>query len=109
LIPAKAAVRNSSLDFVKTIGRLYYQRKNNGNLALKMTTHFLDHVRTKYNLSTTSLDEEFVNRLSYKSGFSKEGLTGLVELISTFQLDPDLTDEQLLQFNKKIEEFYKRA
>jgi len=109
LIPAKAAVRNSSLDFVKTIGRLYYQRKDNGNLAHKMSTHFLDHVRTKYNLSTASLDEDFVNRLSYKSGFSKEGLTGLVNLIRTFQLDPYLTDEQLLQFNKKIEEFYKQA
>ena len=109
LIPAKAAVRNSSLDFVKTIGRLYYQRKDNGNLALKMTTHFLDHVRTKYNLPTASLDDDFVDRLSYKSGFSREGLAGLVGLIRTFQLDPYLTDEQLLQFNKKIEEFYKQA
>ena len=109
MIPARPVLRNSSLDFVKTIGRLYYQRKDNGNLAAKMSTHFLDHVRNRYNISTTTLDEDFIDRLSYKSGFDKEELKGLIDSIQTLSNDPDLEDEALLNFSRQIEEFYKKA
>ena len=71
MIPAVSTLRNSSLDFVKTIGQLYYQKKDNLNLANKMSVHFLSHVRTKYNLPTSFLNNEFVDKLSYKSGYNK--------------------------------------
>jgi len=109
IIPAKSVLRNSSLDFVKTIGRLYYQRRDNGNIAAKMSTHFFDHVRNKYNISTTVINEDFIDRLSYKSGFDKRELTVLINSTQTISNDPDLEDEALLIFNKQIEEFYKKA
>ena len=74
MIPVIAPVRNTSLDFVRTIGRLYYQRKDNLNLANKMSVHFLGHVRSKYNLQTSFLDQEFTDRLTYKSGYNKEAV-----------------------------------
>ena len=109
LIPAVQPLQNSSLDFAKTIGRLYYQQKDNGNLAFKMITQFLDHVRTKYNLSTSVLDDDFTERLAYKSGFDKEELKILIDEILVYQDNGTLTDESLLAFNKKMERFYKQA
>ena len=108
-IPVVEPPRNSSLDFVKTIGRLYYQQKDNSNLVSKMVTHFLDHVRTKYNLATSVLDDEFANRLSYKSGFNREALKDLLYDIKTSQDNAFLDDDALLALNKKIEAFYKQA
>ena len=105
MIMAKAAKTNSSLDFVKTIGRLYYQRRDNANLAGKMIAHFLDHVRSKYNIQTSSMDDEFRERLSYKSGAGREQTEAIVSAIRSLQGDPHPTDEDLLSFNKKIEEF----
>src|ERR1700744_1667255 len=60
-IPVIAALRNTSLDFVRTIGRLYFQRRDNFNLAMKMVAHFQDQVRTRFHLAATSLDEAFVD------------------------------------------------
>ena len=109
LIPILQPLNNSSLDFVKTIGRLYYQQKDNGNLVSKMITHFLDHVRVKYNLPTSVLNDDFVDRLSYKSGYNKSEMKSLVDDIKLYQQDPFCSDDELLLLNKKMEVFYKQA
>ncbi|HVM89936.1 MAG TPA: hypothetical protein VMT76_17240 [Puia sp.] len=108
-IPDSIPLRNTSLDFVKTVGRLYYQQKDNLNLAYKMSVHFLSHVRTKYNLPTSNLDKDFAERLSYKSGYGKIATKELVDYIKVIQQQQSLSDEGLLEFNKKIEEFYKQT
>jgi hypothetical protein len=109
MIAAIVPLRNSSLDFVKTVGRLYYQQKDNLNLAHKMSAHFLNHLRTKYNLPTSNLDDDFAERLSYKSGFDKTLTKELVEHIKTIQQQQSLANEDLLALNKKIEAFYKQT
>src|SRR5260221_4004882 len=50
-------LRNASEDFVKTVGGLYFQQKNNQNLAIKMTHAFLENIRSDYNIPTSILDE----------------------------------------------------
>ncbi|HTQ28768.1 MAG TPA: hypothetical protein VMI35_11590 [Puia sp.] len=109
MIPAIGSLRNSSLDFVKTIGRLYYQRKDHGDLASKMSAQFLDHVRSKYNIPTSLMNEAFIDRVSYKSGYHREGVADLVTWIRMFQDGYTPRDEELLDFNQKIEAFYKQA
>jgi hypothetical protein len=109
IIPAIAPLRNTSLDFVRTIGRLYYQRRDNLNLANKMSVHFLGYVRTKYNLQTSFLDQEFTDRLTYKSGYTKESVTNIIEHIKSIQQQQLISDESLIAFNKEIELFYKQT
>lgn len=107
IIPAIAPLRNASLDFVKTIGRLYFQRKDNKNLAHKMMAHFLDHVRNKYNIRTSAMDEDFAKRLAYKSGYDIEAVQKLVLQLHMSQDEPELSDHSLLQLNQQLEHFYK--
>lgn len=109
MIPDIAPLRNSSLDFVKTVGRLYYQQRNNLDLAHKMTAHFLSNVRARYSLPTSNLDKNFVEQLSYKSGLKKDLAADLVELIKMIQQKQSLSDEELIGFNQKVEEFYKQT
>ncbi len=71
-IPELPPMNNSSLDFVKTIGRLYYQRRDNGNLASKISSLFLDHVRTRYNISTSEGDEVVAEKLSHKTNLGRK-------------------------------------
>ncbi len=109
LVPVVQPPANSSLDFVKTVGRLYYHRKDNSNLVSKMTTHFLDYIRSRYNIPTSVLDDQFTDRLAYKSGYNKEELKSLIYDIKTLHESPALSDEALLALNKKMEAFYKHA
>ncbi|HVU58361.1 MAG TPA: DUF4350 domain-containing protein [Puia sp.] len=108
-VPVIAPLRNTSLDFVTTIGRLYYQRRDNQNLAAKMATHFQDYIRTKYNIPVHLSDPAFVERLSYRTGIDKDFLHGLAKDILRMQQGGNVMDNKLLELNQKLEEFYKQA
>ncbi len=107
IIPVKKLLVNSSLDFVKTIGRVYYQRKDNKNLAAKMNAHFLDYVRSKYNLSTSRIDEEFEKRLAYKAGMELQLVHNIIYQAKYLTDQPTVTDWELMQFNQQLQNFYK--
>ncbi|HVW60314.1 MAG TPA: hypothetical protein VHC48_09775, partial [Puia sp.] len=109
IVPVIEGLRNNSLDFVTTIGRLYYQRRDNRNLVTKMAMHFQDHIRTRYNLAVHLSDEGLVDRLSWRTGISKEFLHALTDDLLRLQESPAVSDEELLTMNKKLEEFYKQA
>lgn len=106
MIPIIPPLKNSSLDFVKTIGRLYYQRRDNKNLAYKMIAHFLDHARIRYNMRTSIMDEEFEKRLAYKSGYNADGIKDLVYYMKWVQDEPTVADETLYVLHQKLENFY---
>lgn len=109
VIPVIEPLRNASLDFVKTIGRMYFQRKDNKDLAHKMTVHFLGHVRNRYNIRTSIMDEDFVKRLSYKSGYDQQAVQALVYDLQYAQDAPQMSDHALLELNHKLETFYQYA
>ncbi len=109
VVPLVKPLHNTSLDFVKTVGRLYYQRKDNKNLAEKISAHFLSHVRLRYRLPTTELTDEFVKRLSYKSGYSFTELNEIVAYVKGLEHKASVSDEELLAFNSKTDKFYKQT
>jgi hypothetical protein len=98
---------NATVTFAETIGRLYFQQKNNKNISEKMIAYFYEYLRKKYLVSTSVINSEFVNSLSGKSGISKTETNELFELIKYIQLQENLTDEELLKLNTKIENFKK--
>jgi hypothetical protein len=108
-IPVIPPLSNTSLDFVRTIGRLYFQRRDNHNLASKMVIHFLDQVRTRYHLPVAALDESFVDRLAYRTGYPKQALVPLVQYMQELPAIAYVSDEDLLQFHRQLEEFYKHT
>jgi hypothetical protein len=108
-IPVIAKPRNDSLDFVKTIGRLYYDKGDHKNLCQKMGAYFLEHVRNKYKLQTGSMDDEFVKNLQYKSGAEESEIRGIVSFIKNLNESVSINNNQLTYFHKQLESFYKKA
>lgn len=108
-IPKVTKPRNDSLDFVKTIGRLYYDKENHQNLCKKMSSYFLEHVRNKYKLPTGTLDEEFISNLKFKSGAEESEIRGIVSFIKYAETSPAITPVQVTDFHKQLESFYKKV
>ncbi len=102
-------LRNASQDFVKTVGRLYFQQKNNQNLGAKMVAAFLENIRSRYNLSTSVLDEEFTHQLAFRAGRPEEQIREIVQLIHITRLRPDLSDQELMDLHHQINQFNKQA
>lgn len=108
-IPIVKPPKNSTLEFVETTGRLYFQQKNHTNLALKKITFFLEKIRTRYYMSTSVLDENFIETLASKSGVPQEDIRTLIKFFDFIKKSNSITEPQLLDLNKKIESFYTKA
>jgi len=109
-IPVIKAPQNDSLDFVKTIGRLYHDKADHTNLAKKMTAYFLEYVRNRYKLTTNILDDAFIQSLHYKSGVEEEEIRKIVYFINEMNASrPAINEGQLIYFHKQLESFYKKA
>ncbi len=106
-IPIKPVNSNASISFVETIGRLYLQKKDNQNIAHKMTTYFLEHIRTKYYLNTAHLNAEFFSSLARKSGVDETEVKQFFQFIQQLQESGEVTDIQLLEYNNRMHQFFK--
>jgi hypothetical protein len=102
-------VRNASEDFVKTVGRLYFQQKNNQNLAAKMIFAFLENLRVTYNLSTAQLNAEFENKLAFRTGISYDQIRKIIHTIHELRLKQELTDRELMDLHQQINQFNKQT
>ncbi|WP_448700816.1 DUF4350 domain-containing protein [Mucilaginibacter sp. AW1-3] len=106
IIPVIEPLRNSSIDFVKTVGQVYYERRNNANIAQKKATYFLEYIRTNYHLKTGLLNEELTATLSQKSGVDVSFLHRLFNQINIIRSGANISDRDLIAFNQNIEQFY---
>ena len=66
-IPVLQQNRNTSLEFVETIGSLYFQQQDHIGIAKKQMHLFLAHIRQRYNLVTRDLDDKLINRIATRS------------------------------------------
>lgn len=108
-IPVMRKPKNDSLDFVKTIGRLYYDRSDHRNLCRKMSAYFLEFVRSNYKLPTGMLNDDFIRLLHYKSGVAEKEITDIVSFIRHLEQGESVNEKQLAAFHKRLELFYQKA
>lgn len=109
IIPVIPPLPNTTLEFVATIGDLYYQNGDHRNLADKKIIYFLEHVRSRYGLPTNQLDGSFAALLARKAGRDESETKELVDLINRIRSVAGISSEQLIELNSKIEEFNQDA
>lgn len=108
-IPLWEKPRNETLDFTKTIGRLYFAKGDNLNLAKKMATYLLEHIRNKYFINTNTLDEDFIASVATKSGYGEELTKQMVGYIILIQSANKISAQQLADIYQSFSKFYKHT
>ena len=75
IIPVIEPLSNTSVEFANVVGQVYYEQRNNSNIAQKKIAYFLEYIRTRFYLKTNVLDDNFLNALAQKSGVQRDLLT----------------------------------
>jgi hypothetical protein len=109
IIPEIKRPVNDSMDFVKTIGRLYFDKGDHKNLANKMSAYFLEHIRNQYKLPTHTIDNEFVIAVHNKTAYPESELKQIVQFIQFIQDAPAISEKQLSDYHKQLELFYQNT
>lgn len=104
VVPIITPLPNTTLDFTKTIGNLYYQEGDHQNIVDKKTIYFLEKIRNEYLIDTTVLDDNFVKKLHQKTGKNIDDIEKVVRLINYQRKSYNLSiEEDLIEINNAIE------
>lgn len=106
IIPIINPLRNSSLDFVKTISSLYFQRKDNKDLAFKMTAHWFEYIRSKYQLHANDMSSGVLAKLASRSEYPREKLDAIAYQFRYLQARDRPEDDELMHYYELLKDFY---
>jgi hypothetical protein len=82
IIPVISPLRNETLDFVKTISRLYYQKKDHKDLAAKKMMHFMDHLKQHLYIDINDEISEVISKVTAKTGSEENEVKLLFDQMS---------------------------
>ncbi|WP_114941037.1 DUF4350 domain-containing protein [Mucilaginibacter endophyticus] len=109
IIPVITPLENSTLGFVTVVGQVYYERRDNSNIAQKKVAYLLEYIRQKYRLQTNKIDQEFTATLASRADMDIEETREMVGIINYILSQAPISDQELIKANHLIEQFYTRS
>jgi hypothetical protein len=102
-------LKNTTVEFVGIISRLYYQRFDHSNIARKKIMFFMEHIRVNYQVRTHLINEEFVKTVSTRSGIPVPKIGELFQYIEQMRTKGDVSQTDLINLNSTIEDFMRES
>ena len=109
IIPVITPLKNTSIEFTETIGRLHFQKRAYNTVAQKKIAFFLDYIRSHYNVSTSDFNDMLYNSLAAKTLLPVEDIRNLFRYIARVQAAPATDEAMLMTLNEQIENFYNKT
>jgi hypothetical protein len=107
IVPISEPVANTTIEFTKTIGNLYFQEGNHHTIIDKKIIYLLDKIRREYLLDTANLDEKFIQKLQQKIGKNAEDLRQLFYKINQHRKGNfESVENDLVEINTLIEKIF---
>lgn len=112
IIPIIPPIRNTSVDFTKTISNLYLNTKSNEDIASKKLTFFYEKIRTEFRMNTQNINDTFLKNMEQKTGLPRKEI---VDLFITIRKTNDkikgqnLNDNDLLHLDHVLHSFYTKT
>ena len=107
IIPVMEPFNNTTLEFVETVGALYYQKGSHKEIADKQIIYFMSYVKSTFRVTISDYDNAFISKLSSLSGIENNKINGLFKYIAYIKAKSEIYEHELLQLNIMIENFYK--
>ncbi len=106
IIPVLETNTNTSLEFIATIGRLYFLQNNHKKLALQKMKLFLNAIREKHQLATKTPDEAFAEKLALRAEVPKVLIDKILLYNKNINSSKFVSENTLLEFHQLLEEFW---
>ncbi len=108
IIPVIKPLKNTTLEFAETVGRLYYHSKNNKNIALKKYNFWQEHLRQFFYVNNEDILLDNIERLSEKTGASENTIRNIILNRTNIETHSQISDQFLKQFTTYIEDYYEQ-
>ena len=108
IIPVLEEKTNTSLQFIQTIGLMYFRQNEQVSICDMKMKQFQTFVRERYKLMARTMDDEFVKTLAMKSGISDSDVRAIT-LFEKRIAHNDITEDIMIEFHHSLNRFYKNC
>lgn len=109
IIPVILPPRNTSLAFVESVGRLYFQQNDDRRLMQRKMKLFLYHLRTRYQIEVREDDLGATGKIALRSGVAEDKIRDIFTHFNRFNSFTAIDKGQLIVFHQAVDYFYKNA
>ncbi len=110
IIPVMKQNANTSLEFISTIGALYYNKKNNRNLCEQKMKMFKYFMFQRYGITVShTLSDKFIKKAAKLSGVPEQKYQDLAKLYKNIISGVYITDNTTIHFHQLLEDIYKNC
>jgi hypothetical protein len=107
IIPIVTPLKNESVDFVKTVSRLYYLKKDHKNLASKKILHFTDYLKRQLHIDINEDIQEVIRKIAAKTNSEEREVKLLFDQINRIGSSSYISPKELRQFLERINKIKK--
>lgn len=105
IIPIVQAPANHTIQFIKTVGNLYFNTGNHKAAAVNQVYYFKEYLSMKLNIQL-SQDTDISKLIAAKSAKELSFVEGLLKKIHAVEQTDNITDSLLIDLNKDLHKFY---
>lgn len=102
-------VRNTTMDFIRTLSMLYYDKANHREIAKKMIQYFQEDLAFKFHVNPQQLSEKDLQFVALKSGVELSKVRFLLTFIRDTQKQHVIDSDTLLLLNSYIQDFHQKS
>ena len=85
IVPVIPPVENTTVEFTKTIGNLYFQEGSPMELLIIRSSFILEKIRSEYNIPTDKMDQEMVHMLTMKTARDIQKIQEMTDILRNIQ------------------------
>jgi predicted AlkP superfamily phosphohydrolase/phosphomutase len=108
-VPVVEPPRNRTLEFVRHVGQLYYERGRPLDLARKKMDHFRTFVRRRLDLPADPSTPDWEERVARRAGVPEADVAALADWMDAIQDRSSLSTDALKTLDDCLDTFYDRA
>ena len=102
--------RNTSFEFLSTVGRLYFLQNNHRQLALLKIRLLKNYIRNRYGISIKEeYPSELLKQISNKSSVAQEVVDKIFLVSKNIKDSSFVSENTLIDFHQLVDEFYKNS
>lgn len=105
IIPVIYKNKNTSIEYAKAIGSLYFQKKLHHNIGNELYHLFLAEMRSRYHIVTSLDKKELIEQISHRAEIKKETISELFDLFSDVRHNVNAKSKELVILYKALENF----
>lgn len=109
VIPVLEENKNTSLEFISTIGRLYFLQNDHRKLSVQKMRLFRNFIRERYNFSVSPSDGSFIAKLEARSEVPIHVIEKIILMNKNIQASDFVSEKTMVDFHQVLDLFYKNC